>query len=998
MQVLDERRVLAAITGAVYHDANDSIRRDDDETGLVSRLVYVDQNDNASLDAGERYGLTDSNGNFSIDGLVDGDYWVRVFNGTASQVQTSPTSATHNHDVLAKTGITFAIPIAVHDAGQPNERISPAVFASGSMLQTVAADGTPGSPLDLGANIISVNRLVGGDLLVFSDTESGDRAWKVSDSLDTATPLVDSDLGPTFSSAGVDDLGKGIAIGGASNGDSEVWSVSNDGLTATSVNVPSDSVVTADPTPRVTDGPTRSLISYASQIDDGQGGVIDSLAIHVWSNASASMINADPIHVGGGLEVVAFSDEAGLVVVRGANDLTVHDLDNHLATLYTIEDTGGAVDIDATRGLVVTTSPRSFAPEDTGLRLLDQETGSLVADLAIDLSAVGDLATIALDGKLELVVVAGSAGLAQVNLRRPAAQKVSVSGGVATPVVSFGMRLIGDNSGPSFNNAPVLTTLEDTALLRPAPGILADVRDSENDQFVVIPFGDASVGVVNVSVDGGVTFAPPVDFEGQSEISILVTDGRDSIETILTIEVIGVPDGPTGIAPLAPVPENIPLNDVIAVIDVIDLDLVNNHIINVDDPRFDVINGELIFIGPDAISFEDFENLPLIPLIFTVVDTDAGTSDEYTMSIEITDADDPITDLTPDNATVLENRPGDIIKSLNVVDDDFDQFYEFSVDDDRFEVSFGELKLVDGVALDREAAETIVVNVTVTHADDSFTKAITLTVLDVPETPVGFALTNATVLERKDAAVIGDLTIAGNPAANGHVLTTNDSRFIFVGSTLRLADGVSVERTPGVDTEIQIEVTATPTLGGSAATDQFVITVIENQLPFHNPDYPEDVNGDGDASALDALIIINFLNEFNPGPVGPGDPAMGYDVNGDGQVTALDALLVINELNANGGGTGVVNNEPGGEPIAEDQPDAPPAPAPSPQRIVTNRSVIQDNSFDSLETQSDELVSSAIVEAIANDLVQIDESSADDTETESTDWVLQQGLDLSIKS
>jgi len=269
-----------------------------------------------------------------------------------------------------------------------------------------------------------------------------------------------------------------------------------------------------------------------------------------------------------------------------------------------------------------------------------------------------------------------------------------------------------------------------------------------------------------------------------------------------------------------------------------------------------------------------------------------------------------------------------------------------------------------------------------------------LTVLDVPETPTGFVLSNATVLERKEAAEIGDLTIADNPAANGHSLTTNDSRFIFEGSTLRLADGVTVERTPDVDTEIQIEVTATPTLGGSAATDTFVITVIENQLPFHNPDYPEDVNGDGDASALDALIIINFLNEFSPGPVGPGDPLLGYDVNADGQVTALDALLVINELNANGGGTGAVNNEPGGEPIAENQPAPPPAPSPTQRRIVADQSVLDNGSGDSIEATEDKLVSFATVEAIANDLVRIDDGPLEDADNRSTDWVLQQGLDL----
>ncbi len=63
---------------------------------------------------------------------------------------------------------------------------------------------------------------------------------------------------------------------------------------------------------------------------------------------------------------------------------------------------------------------------------------------------------------------------------------------------------------------------------------------------------------------------------------------------------------------------------------------------------------------------------------------------------------------------------------------------------------------------------------------------------------------------------------------------------------------------------------------------------------------PTDTNGDGQTSALDALLIINALN--NDG--GSGEPGLasrpGFfgDVNDDGQITAIDALRVINQLNA----------------------------------------------------------------------------------------------------
>jgi hypothetical protein len=69
-----------------------------------------------------------------------------------------------------------------------------------------------------------------------------------------------------------------------------------------------------------------------------------------------------------------------------------------------------------------------------------------------------------------------------------------------------------------------------------------------------------------------------------------------------------------------------------------------------------------------------------------------------------------------------------------------------------------------------------------------------------------------------------------------------------------------------------------------------VISVPAN-FPLHNELRPSDVNNDGHVSPLDALIVINTLDE---GP--PVDGGMYIDTNRDGQLSPLDALLVINEL------------------------------------------------------------------------------------------------------
>ena len=63
--------------------------------------------------------------------------------------------------------------------------------------------------------------------------------------------------------------------------------------------------------------------------------------------------------------------------------------------------------------------------------------------------------------------------------------------------------------------------------------------------------------------------------------------------------------------------------------------------------------------------------------------------------------------------------------------------------------------------------------------------------------------------------------------------------------------------------------------------------------PDRNPRFSFDVNDNGIASALDALLIINALSRGDTS----SPNGQFLDVSGDGTISALDALLVINFLN-----------------------------------------------------------------------------------------------------
>ncbi|MFK7736416.1 MAG: dockerin type I domain-containing protein, partial [Pirellulaceae bacterium] len=74
-------------------------------------------------------------------------------------------------------------------------------------------------------------------------------------------------------------------------------------------------------------------------------------------------------------------------------------------------------------------------------------------------------------------------------------------------------------------------------------------------------------------------------------------------------------------------------------------------------------------------------------------------------------------------------------------------------------------------------------------------------------------------------------------------------------------------------------------------------------FPYQNDLINEDVSGDYNVSALDALLVVNAINEgVELAEVEPGKKADGHmlDVSGDNFVSPLDALIVMNFLNGEG--------------------------------------------------------------------------------------------------
>ncbi len=86
----------------------------------------------------------------------------------------------------------------------------------------------------------------------------------------------------------------------------------------------------------------------------------------------------------------------------------------------------------------------------------------------------------------------------------------------------------------------------------------------------------------------------------------------------------------------------------------------------------------------------------------------------------------------------------------------------------------------------------------------------------------------------------------------------------------------------------------------------------------HNSFDAEDVNDDGEVSAVDALMIINAINRRDS-----GDGDMFTDVNNDGKRSSLDALRVINRLNRGNNQFDQNDSQSGRDNDSSDLPELP---------------------------------------------------------------------------
>ncbi|QJF50330.1 carbohydrate-binding protein [Roseobacter ponti] len=186
--------------------------------------------------------------------------------------------------------------------------------------------------------------------------------------------------------------------------------------------------------------------------------------------------------------------------------------------------------------------------------------------------------------------------------------------------------------------------------------------------------------------------------------------------------------------------------------------------------------------------------------------------------------------ITLTSSEVAEATDGAVVGDLSATDPDGDDgAVSFTVaDESPFEIVGTTLKLKAGQTLDFETITSIDVDVTAEDADGGISVAtLTIAVTDVDEAPTGLILVGDSVDENAAGAIIGTLG-ATDPEDGTLTFSVTDPRFVVEGTTLRLADGVSLDAEDPTPVTVEVSVTD----GTTPSSETFDITVNDvNEAP-----------------------------------------------------------------------------------------------------------------------------------------------------------------------
>ncbi len=473
-------------------------------------------------------------------------------------------------------------------------------------------------------------------------------------------------------------------------------------------------------------------------------------------------------------------------------------------------------------------------------------------------------------------------------------------------------------TNPPTNGAPTDINLSSATINENVAGgvigMLSTVDPNAGDKHTY-SVSDSRFEVVNGQLK--LTAGTSLNYENGSSVQLKVTttdQGGLSYSENFTIAVKNVNEAPTDISI-----SNLSVNEnasgaVVGKLSTVDPDAGNTHSYTITgDDRFEVVGGQLKLKSGASL---DYETQSSVQLKITTTDQ-GGLSYSENFTVKVNDVNEAPsnsapTDIKISNTSINENVAGGIVGILSTVDPNVGNTHTYTVDDDRFEVVSGQLKLKSGMSLDHEAASSVQLKVTTTDQGGlSYSETLTIAVNDVNEAPGTLidkdAASNTVSEMAAVGAVVGITASSLDPDAGDSLtysLSNNPGGLFAVNSTtgvVTVAGGLDYETA----TQHTITVRATDGSGGFSETDFTIQVGDATQVAvdgyISGATVFADANGNGVRDTGEAFTSTDAFGRFEINSNGaPLVMAGGYDIakslSFQGKLTAEAGSAVITPL------------------------------------------------------------------------------------------------------
>ncbi|HHX8583096.1 TPA: tandem-95 repeat protein [Vibrio diabolicus] len=472
------------------------------------------------------------------------------------------------------------------------------------------------------------------------------------------------------------------------------------------------------------------------------------------------------------------------------------------------------------------------------------------------------------------------------------------------------------------NDAPVAK--DDTAVTDEDTPVTIDVLPNDTDvdghelsiQSASVPSVQGTVEII----DGKLVFTPAENFNGDAEITYIVTDGELTDEAKVTVTVNPVNDAPTiKVDAVESITEDAVNTDtVLATLEVADTDTPEDQLtVSLENNS----NGYFVLVGNEV---------KLTQAGVDAINNDELNLKDLAISASVSDGVNPT---VSDNDSLIVNRVNDAPTVDNVISDqvlseDFDAYTidlneVFKDSDSSLEFSVSgnnniQISIVNGVATitptaDWNGKETITFT-----AKDSSGESVSQTVNFTVAPVADIVADNATVAEDTPTTikVLGNDTFEGddkvvsldtnNGPANGTVSVNPDGSITYTpNDSYHGTDSFTyIVTSGGVSESTTVNVDVTPVNDAPVAKDDTAIT--DEDTPVTIDVLPNDTDVDGDKLSIESasvpkeqgtVEVVNGKLVFTPAENFNGDAEITYTVT-DGQLTdEAKVTVTVNPVN-----------------------------------------------------------------------------------------------------